>query len=129
LVGLHAEVGGQFVCRKGWNQITLPVLLMISGPLTLPPAGVMKMSPLPLFAPCSSTMTAGALARADAPEVTVLQAVPVKTMTAATTAAAPACGALPRREPAAWHETALFPIAQLRLSGSHHHDRPLSSQG
>jgi len=23
----------------------------------------------------------------------------------------------------------LFPIAQLRLSGSHHHDRPLSSQG
>ena len=49
---------------------------MISGPLTLPPLGVMKMSPLPLFAPCFSTMTAGALARADAPEVAVLQAVP-----------------------------------------------------
>src|SRR5947207_10717502 len=101
---------------------------MISGPLTLPPLGVMKMSPLPLFAPCFSTMTAGALARADAPEVTVLQAVPVKTMTAAT-AAATACGALPRREPAARHEAALLPIAQLRLSGSHHHDRPLPSQG
>ena len=59
---------------------------MISGPLTLPPLGVMKMSPLPLFAPCFSTMTAGASARADAPEVTVLQAVPDKTMTAATAA-------------------------------------------
>ena len=99
---------------------------MISGPLTLPPPGVMKMSPLPLLAPCFSTMTAGALAWAEAPEVTVLQAVPVNMITAAT--AATAYGALPRREPAARHETALSPIAQLRLSGSHYHDRPLPSQ-
>ena len=48
---------------------------MISGPLTLPPAGVMKMSPFPLFAPCFSTMTAGALARADAPDVEIRDAV------------------------------------------------------
>src|ERR1022692_1033474 len=102
---------------------------MISGPLTLPPLGVMKMSPLPLLAPCFSTVTAGALARADAPEVTVLQAIPVKTITAAAAAATTACGALPRREPAARHETALSPIAQLRPSGSQYHDRPLSSQG
>src|ERR1022692_776821 len=102
---------------------------MISGPLTLPPPGVMKMSPLPLFAPCFSTGPAGALARADAPAVTGLQAVPVKTITAATTAAATTGGALPRREPAARHETALSPIAQLRPSGSHYHGRPLPSQG
>src|ERR1700733_12828288 len=102
---------------------------MISGPLTLPPPGVMKMSPLPLLAPRFSTVTAGALARAGAPEVTVLQAVPVKTITAAAVAAATACGALPRRQPAARHETALSPIAQLRPSGSHYHQRPLPSQG
>jgi Protein of unknown function (Hypoth_ymh) len=74
------------------------------------------MSPLPLLAPCFSTVTAGAVARADAPEVTVLQAAPVKTITTAAAAAATACGALPRREPAARHETALSPIAQLRPS-------------
>ena len=61
---------------------------------------------------------------AEAPELTALQAVPVKAITAAT-AAAPACGALPRHEPAARHETALSPIAQLRPSGSHYHVRPL----
>src|SRR6185437_15236008 len=98
---------------RGRNQITLPVLLMISGPLTLPPLGVMKMSPLLLFAPCFSTVTAGALAGAGAPDDTVLQAVPVKTMTAAA-AAATASDALPRREPAARHETPLSPIARLR---------------
>src|SRR5436309_7673392 len=97
---------------------------MISGPLTLPPLAVMKMSPLVLLAPCFSTMTAGALAWAEAPELTALRAVPVKAITAAT-AAAPACGALPRHEPAARHETALSPIAQLRPSGSHYHVRPL----
>ena len=112
-----------------WNQITLPVLLMISGPLTLPPAGVMKISPLPLSAPCFSTMTAGAFARTAAPEVTVVHAAPAKAMTAATAAAAPARGALFRREPATRHETPLSPIAQLHPSGSHHHDRPLPSQG
>jgi hypothetical protein len=74
-------------------------------------------------------VTAGALARADAPEVTVLQAVPVKTITAATAAAATAGDALPRRESAARHETALSPIAQLRPSGSHYHNRPLPSHG
>ena len=92
-----------------WNQITLPVLLMISGPLTLPPAGVMKISPLPLSAPCFSTMTAGAFARTAAPEVTVVHAAPAKAMTAATAAAAPARGALFRREPATRHETPLSP--------------------
>ena len=110
---------------RGWNQITLPVLLMISGPLTLPPPGAMKMSPLPLPAPCCSTVTAGASARVDAPEVTVLQAVPVKTMSAAAAAVATARGALPRRELAARHETALSLIATLSPSGSHYLDRPL----
>ena len=74
------------------RRTALPVLLMISGPLTLPPLGVMKMSPLLLFAPCFSTVTAGALAGAAAPDETVLQAVPVKTMTVAAEAAI-ACGA------------------------------------
>ncbi|HEY1914585.1 MAG TPA: GNAT family N-acetyltransferase [Streptosporangiaceae bacterium] len=53
---------------------------MISGPLPVLPLGVMKMSPLLLFAPCFSTMTSGALTGADVLEVTVLQAVPVKAL-------------------------------------------------
>jgi hypothetical protein len=87
---------------------------MISGPLGVPPLGVMKMSPLALFAPCFSTLTAGALARGDAPGVTVLQAVPVKTMAAAIALAAIACGAVPRRDLAARPGTALSLIARLR---------------
>jgi hypothetical protein len=45
-------------------------------------------------------MTAGALGRAEEPEVTVLQAVPVNTITAAS-AAAPACSAGLHRKGAA----------------------------
>jgi len=79
-----------------------------------------------LFAPCCSTVTAGASAPVDASEVTVLQAVPVKTISAA---AAAARGALPRREPAARHGTALSLTTTLSPSGSHYLDRPLPPHG
>ena len=106
-----------------WNQITLPVLLMISGPLTEPPSGVMKMSPLPLSAPCLSTMTAGGVLvrpAATGPDDAAVHAVPAKAMTAATTMTAatpPACRGRPSRLSAARNEKAISAITHLRRSG------------
>ena len=102
-----------------WTQITVPVLLMISGPL---PSGAMKMSPLPLPAPCVSTMTAGGVPAGPAaagPDGAAVHAAPATAMPAATVTAAtpPACRGRPRRLSAARNQTAFSASTHLRRAG------------